>query len=190
MARRQDRKVIKIEAAYGSDRQTFIVKRNYDLHVSDVQEDAAKVFKMPVDQLVLYWKVRLVVRAAGESNDRAVFVPGSKYLWYTEWTPRKHGYWKQSSDACLSRRWSRSTESTPRTPRSSSVRSSLLLSQWSLQTTATSTDVSSIRTTRLFGNARPTAAAAAARIRCFSTVWRKDRSVCVSESENSRVQYD
>ena len=60
MARRQDRKVIKIEAAYGSDRQTFIVKRNYDLRVSDVQEDAAKVFKMPLDQLVLYWKVTLV----------------------------------------------------------------------------------------------------------------------------------
>ena len=58
MARRQDRKVIKIEAAYGSDRQTFIIKRNYDLLVRDVQEDAAKAFKIPVDQIVLYWKVR------------------------------------------------------------------------------------------------------------------------------------
>ncbi len=57
MARRQDRRVIKIEASYGSDRQTFIVKRNYDLHVSDVQEDAAKVFKIPTDQIILYWKV-------------------------------------------------------------------------------------------------------------------------------------
>lgn len=57
MARRQDRKVIKIEAAYGSDRQTFIVKRNYELRVRDVQEDAAKTFKMPLDQIVLYWKV-------------------------------------------------------------------------------------------------------------------------------------
>ena len=61
MSRRQDRKVIKIEAAYGSDRQTFIVKRNYDLRVRDLQDDAAKVFKMPLDELVLYWKV-------GESN--------------------------------------------------------------------------------------------------------------------------
>ncbi len=59
MARRQDRKVIKIEAAYGSDRQTIIVKRNYDLRVRDVQEDAAKVFKMPLDQIILYWKVKL-----------------------------------------------------------------------------------------------------------------------------------
>ncbi len=57
MARRQDRKVTKIEAAYGSDRQTFIVKRNYDLRVRDVQEDASKVFKMPLDQIILYWKV-------------------------------------------------------------------------------------------------------------------------------------
>ena len=57
MARRQDRKVIKIEAAYGSDRQTFIVKRHYDLRVRDVQEDAAKSFRMPVDQIILYWKV-------------------------------------------------------------------------------------------------------------------------------------
>lgn len=58
MARRQDRKVIKIEAAYGSDRQTFIIKRNYDLRVRDVQEDAAKAFKIPTDQIILYWKVR------------------------------------------------------------------------------------------------------------------------------------
>jgi len=58
MARRQDRKVIKVEAAYGSDRQTIIVKRNYDLRVRDLQEDASKVFKMPLDQIILYWKVK------------------------------------------------------------------------------------------------------------------------------------
>jgi hypothetical protein len=58
MARRQDRKVIKLEGSYGSDRQTFIVKRNYDLRVCDVQEDAARLFKIPMDQLVLYWKVK------------------------------------------------------------------------------------------------------------------------------------
>jgi hypothetical protein len=57
MARRQDRKVIKIEAAYGSDRQTFTVKRNYELHVRDVQEDAGKAFKIPTDEIILYWKV-------------------------------------------------------------------------------------------------------------------------------------
>jgi len=57
MARRQDRRVTKIEAAYGSDRQTFIVKRNYDLRVRDVQEDAGKAFKIPTDEIILYWKV-------------------------------------------------------------------------------------------------------------------------------------
>ena len=57
MARRQDRKVTKIEAAYGSDRQTFIVKRTYDLRVRDVQDDAAKAFRIPVDEIILYWKV-------------------------------------------------------------------------------------------------------------------------------------
>jgi len=57
MARRQDRKIIKLEAAYGSDRQTFIVKRDYDLHVRDVTDEAAKAFKIPADQLILFWKV-------------------------------------------------------------------------------------------------------------------------------------
>ena len=58
MARRQDRKVTKLEAAYGSDRQTFVVKRNHDLRVRDVQEDASKTFRIPIDQLILYWKVK------------------------------------------------------------------------------------------------------------------------------------
>ncbi|CAF2536498.1 unnamed protein product [Rotaria sp. Silwood2] len=66
MARRQDRKVIKIEAAYGSDRQTFVVKRNYDLRVRDVQEEASKVFKMPLDQIILYWKGRNICDTPNE----------------------------------------------------------------------------------------------------------------------------
>lgn len=57
MARRQDRKVIKIEASHGSDRQTFIIKRNYDLRALDLLDDAAKIFKIPLDSLVVYWKV-------------------------------------------------------------------------------------------------------------------------------------
>ncbi|CAF1953415.1 unnamed protein product [Rotaria magnacalcarata] len=66
MARRPDRKVIKIEAAYGSDRQTIIVKRNYDLRVRDIQEDASKVFKMPLDQIILYWKGRNICETPNE----------------------------------------------------------------------------------------------------------------------------
>ena len=60
LARRQDRKIIKIEAAHGSDRQTFIVKRDYELRVRDVMEEASKTFKIPVDQVILYWKVNIV----------------------------------------------------------------------------------------------------------------------------------
>ncbi|CAF1579535.1 unnamed protein product [Adineta ricciae] len=58
LARRQDRKIIKIEAAHGSDRQTFIVKRDYELRVRDVMEEASKTFKIPADQVILYWKGR------------------------------------------------------------------------------------------------------------------------------------
>ncbi len=74
MARRQDRKVIKLEASYGSDRQTFIVKRDQDLRVRDVQEDASKVFKMPLDQIILYWKVDLIF------NVSLLFFLGNFYL--------------------------------------------------------------------------------------------------------------
>ena len=81
MARRQDRKVIKIEAAYGSDRQTFIIKRNYDLHVRDVQEDAAKAFKIPTDQIVLYWKVRKAFFFFVHLQKKLLSsISGSKYL--------------------------------------------------------------------------------------------------------------
>lgn len=59
MARRQDRKIIKIEAAHGSDRQTFIVKRDYELRVRDVMEEASRTFKIPADQVILYWKVNI-----------------------------------------------------------------------------------------------------------------------------------
>jgi len=82
MARRQDRKVIKIEAAYGSDRQTCIVKRNYDLRVRDVQEDAAKIFKMPVDEIILYWKVSFHIFSLFNSFVLNSYdsVLGSKYM--------------------------------------------------------------------------------------------------------------
>lgn len=82
MARRQDRRVIKIEAAYGSDRQTFIVKRNYELRVRDVQEDASKTFRMPVDQIVLYWKVsRLDFNEQSKTQHLCLLCSsGSKYL--------------------------------------------------------------------------------------------------------------
>ncbi|CAF3553054.1 unnamed protein product [Adineta steineri] len=66
MARRQDRKIIKLEAAYGSDRQTFIVKRDYELHVRDVTDEAGKQFKIPSDQVILFWKGRNICERPDE----------------------------------------------------------------------------------------------------------------------------
>lgn len=56
MARRMDRKVIKLEAAYGSERQFILVKRNQDLVVRDLMEDVQKVFKIPVEEQVIFHK--------------------------------------------------------------------------------------------------------------------------------------
>jgi len=88
MARRQDRKVIKIEAAYGSDRQTIIVKRNYDLRVRDLQEDASKIFKMPLDQIILYWKVNSSIGLLFFASNRNLMFLGTKYLRYAKRTFR------------------------------------------------------------------------------------------------------
>jgi hypothetical protein len=56
MARRMDRKVIKLEAAYGSERQTVYVKRNQDLIVRDLMEEVQHVFKIPIEELVIFHK--------------------------------------------------------------------------------------------------------------------------------------
>lgn len=56
MALRGDRKVIKLEAAYGSERQFIVIKRNQDLIVHDVLEEIQKTFKIPVDQQVIFHK--------------------------------------------------------------------------------------------------------------------------------------
>lgn len=56
MARRMDRKVIKLEAAYGSERQTIYVKRNQDLIVRDLMEEVQVMFKIPIDEQVIFHK--------------------------------------------------------------------------------------------------------------------------------------
>ena len=56
MARRMDRKVIKLEAAYGSERQFIIVKRNQDLIVRDIMEEVNRVFRIPMDEQVIFHK--------------------------------------------------------------------------------------------------------------------------------------
>lgn len=56
MARRMDRKVIKLEAAFGSDRQSIVVKRNQDLVVADLMEDIQRSFKIPMAEQVIFHK--------------------------------------------------------------------------------------------------------------------------------------
>lgn len=56
MARRMDRKVIKLEAAFGSDRQSIVIKRNQDLIVRDLMEDIQRVFKIPIEEQVVFHK--------------------------------------------------------------------------------------------------------------------------------------
>ncbi len=51
-----DRKVIKLEAAYGSERQFIVVKRNQDLIVRDVMEEINRVFKIPMDVQTVFHK--------------------------------------------------------------------------------------------------------------------------------------
>jgi hypothetical protein len=51
-----DRKVIKLEAAYGSERQFVIVKRSRELIVRDLLEEIQKVFKIPVEEQVIFHK--------------------------------------------------------------------------------------------------------------------------------------
>lgn len=56
MARRMDRKVIKLEAAYGSERQFIVVTRSQDLVVRDLMEDVQKTFKIPMNEQVIFHK--------------------------------------------------------------------------------------------------------------------------------------
>ena len=56
MARRMDRKVIKLEAALGSERQFIVVTRKQDLIVRDVMEEVQKVFKIPIEVQTLFHK--------------------------------------------------------------------------------------------------------------------------------------
>jgi hypothetical protein len=56
MARRMDRKVIKLEAAFGSERQFVLVRRNQDLIVHDLMEEVQKIFKIPINEQVIFHK--------------------------------------------------------------------------------------------------------------------------------------
>lgn len=61
-----DRKVIKLECAYGSDRQFIVVKRNQDLRVRDIMEEVQRVFKIPVEEQVIFFKGRNLTESIHE----------------------------------------------------------------------------------------------------------------------------
>lgn len=51
-----DRKTIKLEAAYGSERQFIVVTRKQELIVRDLMEEVQRVFKIPIDEQVIFHK--------------------------------------------------------------------------------------------------------------------------------------
>lgn len=56
MARRMDRKVIKLEVYFGPDRTPIIVKRDQDLIVSDLQQEIARSYRIPIEEQVIFHK--------------------------------------------------------------------------------------------------------------------------------------
>lgn len=54
MAGRIDRRVIKLEVAFGSDRQAIVIKRDQDLIVNDIMQDIQKVFRIPMEEQVIF----------------------------------------------------------------------------------------------------------------------------------------
>ena len=51
-----DRKTVKLEAAFGSERQFIVVNRKQDLIVRDLMEEVQRVFKIPIDEQVIFHK--------------------------------------------------------------------------------------------------------------------------------------
>ncbi len=81
MARRMDRKVIKLEAAHGSERQYILVRRNQDLVVRDLMEEVQKIFKIPIEEQVIFHKGNNLcdfmndkLEALGIENNQAIRV--------------------------------------------------------------------------------------------------------------------
>ena len=56
MARRMDRKVIKLECAFGPERQPILVKRDHDLVVRDLMQEIQKTYRIPMEEQVVFHK--------------------------------------------------------------------------------------------------------------------------------------
>ena len=62
-----DRKVVKLETAYGSERNWLVCKRNQDLRVVDLMEDVQKQFKIPMEAQVIFHKGKNLCDAPHET---------------------------------------------------------------------------------------------------------------------------
>lgn len=51
-----DKKIVKLEVAYGSDRQHLVIKRSEPLCVSDLMEDIVKIYGIPMEHQVIFHK--------------------------------------------------------------------------------------------------------------------------------------
>jgi hypothetical protein len=50
------RKLIKLGASYGPEKNQIVVKRNTDLIMLDLMEDIEKIFKIPIDEQLIFHK--------------------------------------------------------------------------------------------------------------------------------------
>ncbi len=51
-----DRKVIKLEVAFGSERTSVLFKRNHDLTVRDIMDEIEKTYHIPLNEQSIYYK--------------------------------------------------------------------------------------------------------------------------------------
>ena len=56
MSRRGANNIIKLEALFGADRQTIIIRRNQELVVRDIMEEVQNTFDIPIREQVIFHK--------------------------------------------------------------------------------------------------------------------------------------
>jgi hypothetical protein len=93
-----DRKVIKLETAFGSERNTLIIKRNQDVVVRNIMEEVQKQFKIPIEEQVIFHKGKNLcdfpnesLESLGIENNHTIRITHDKDL--PSKSPRsKHAY--------------------------------------------------------------------------------------------------
>ena len=64
------RNIIKLEAAHGPDRQQIVIKRNQDLIVLDVLEDLQNIFRIPVEEQLIFHKGKNICNFKNETLEK------------------------------------------------------------------------------------------------------------------------